>query len=161
MSAQVAMIMGSKSDWPIMEKAANILKEFEIPFEARVLSAHRTPDACGKYAEEARGRGVKVLIAGAGGAAALAGVLAAHSPLPVLGVPIPSPHLKGMDSLLSTVQMPKGIPVGSLAIGDAGVANAAILAASILALSDERVANKLDNFRKAQSEKVLATDLDY
>ena len=151
----VGILMGSKSDWGSMSPASEILKEFGIPHECRALSAHRAPDAVAEYAGSAEERGIKIIIAGAGGAAHLAGVLAAKTMLPVLGVPMESKALKGMDSLLSTVQMPKGVPVGTLAIGEAGAANAALLAVEILALSDAALRKKLKEFRKTQTEKVL------
>ena len=147
--------MGSASDWPIMQHAANQLESFDIEHEANVLSAHRTPDETLEYAATARERGLKCLIAGAGGAAHLAGVLAAKTTLPVLAVPIPSPHLQGLDSLLSMVQMPKGIPVATFAIGEAGAANAALFAIAMLATENPALAKKLDAFRKAQAKKVL------
>ena len=155
----VAVLMGSKSDWETMRHAVETLDEFGIPNEARVLSAHRTPDATADFARSAANRGLRVIIAGAGGAAHLAGVVAAHTMLPVLGVPIQSKALQGLDSLLSTAQMPGGIPVGTLAIGESGAKNAALLSAAILALSDEKVRNKLDAFRKKQSESVLTAKL--
>jgi len=154
----VAVIMGSKSDWDTMRNAVEILDELGVPNEARVLSAHRTPDATAEFARNAADRGLRVIIAGAGGAAHLAGVIAAHTWLPVLGVPIQS-KLQGLDSLLSTAQMPGGIPVGTLAIGEAGAKNAALLAAAILATSDETVGEKLQIFRRKQSEAVLAAKL--
>jgi 5-(carboxyamino)imidazole ribonucleotide mutase len=154
----VAIIMGSKSDWETMRHAVETLDELGVPSEAHVLSAHRTPDATAKFAREAAGRGLRVMIAGAGGAAHLAGVIAAHTWLPVLGVPMQS-ALQGLDSLLSTAQMPGGIPVGTLAIGNAGAKNAALLAAAIIALSDKKVRKKLEAFRKKQSESVLAQRL--
>ena len=154
----VAVIMGSKSDWDTMRNAVETLDELGVPNEARVLSAHRTPDATAEFARNAAGRGLRVIIAGAGGAAHLAGVIAAHTWLPVLGVPIQS-KLQGLDSLLSTAQMPGGIPVGTLAIGEAGAKNAALLAAAILATSDDTVREKLQAFRKKQSESVLAAKL--
>lgn len=154
----VAVIMGSKSDWETMRHAAETLDELGVPNEAHVLSAHRTPDATAEFARNAAGRGLRVIIAGAGGAAHLAGVIAAHTWLPVLGVPIQS-KLQGLDSLLSTAQMPGGIPVGTLAIGEAGAKNAALLAAAILATSDEATRAKLEAFRKKQSESVLAQQL--
>jgi len=154
----VAVIMGSKSDWDTMRNAVEILDELGVPNEARVLSAHRTPDATAEFARNAADRGLRVIIAGAGGAAHLAGVIAAHTWLPVLGVPIQS-KLQGLDSLLSTAQMPGGIPVGTLAIGEAGAKNAALLAAAILATSDETVREKLQIFRRKQSEAVLAAKL--
>jgi 5-(carboxyamino)imidazole ribonucleotide mutase len=154
----IAIIMGSKSDWETMQHAAETLDELGVPSEARVLSAHRTPDATAEFARNAAGRGLRVIIAGAGGAAHLAGVIAAHTWLPVLGVPIQS-KLQGLDSLLSTAQMPGGIPVGTLAIGEAGAKNAALLATAILATSDKMVRQKLEAFRKRQSEAVLAAKL--
>jgi 5-(carboxyamino)imidazole ribonucleotide mutase len=154
----VAILMGSKSDWETMRHAVEALDALGVPNEARVLSAHRTPEATTEFARKAAGRGIRVIIAGAGGAAHLAGVIAAHTLLPVLGVPIQS-KLNGLDSLLSTAQMPGGIPVGTLAIGDAGAKNAGLLAAAIIALSDENVGNKLKAFRKKQSESVLAAML--
>ena len=154
----VAVIMGSKSDWDTMRNAVEILDELGVPNEARVLSAHRTPDATAEFARNAADRGLRVIIAGAGGAAHLAGVIAAHTWLPVLGVPIQS-KLQGLDSLLSTAQMPGGIPVGTLAIGEAGAKNTALLAAAILATSDETVREKLQIFRRKQSEAVLAAKL--
>jgi len=159
MSSQplVAVIMGSRSDWPVMQHAAETLGKLEIAHESLVMSAHRTPDRAARFAAEARGRGLKVIIAGAGGAAHLAGVIASLTPLPVLGVPMESPALKGMDSLLSTVQMPAGIPVGTLAIGRAGAVNAALLAAAMLALSDETVAAALDDWRARQTAGVPET----
>ncbi len=151
--------MGSDSDWSVMQHAARRLREFEVPFEARVLSAHRTPEQAGRYAEEAADRGLRCLIAGAGGAAHLAGVLAAKTILPVLGVPMPSQHLQGLDSLLSTVQMPAGIPVATFAIGDAGAHNAALYAVAILALADLRLSERLRAFRRSQEERVLGVQL--
>jgi len=157
-SALVAVIMGSKSDWDTMRNAVETLDELGVPNEARVLSAHRTPDATAEFARSAADRGLRVIIAGAGGAAHLAGVIAAHTWLPVLGVPIQS-KLQGLDSLLSTAQMPGGIPVGTLAIGESGAKNAALLAAAILATSDKTVREKLQVFRRKQSEAVLAAKL--
>jgi 5-(carboxyamino)imidazole ribonucleotide mutase len=154
----VAIIMGSKSDWETMRHAVETLADLGVLNEARVLSAHRTPDATAEFARSAADRGVRVIIAGAGGAAHLAGVIAAHTWLPVLGVPIQS-KLQGLDSLLSTAQMPGGIPVGTLAIGEAGAKNAALLAAAILATSDKTLREKLQAFRKKQSEAVLAAKL--
>ena len=154
----VAIIMGSKSDWDTMRNAVETLDGLGVPNEARVLSAHRTPDATAEFARGAVDRGLRVIIAGAGGAAHLAGVIAAHTWLPVLGVPIQS-KLQGLDSLLSTAQMPGGIPVGTLAIGDAGAKNAALLAAAILATSDDAIRQKLEAFRRKQSETVLAAKL--
>jgi 5-(carboxyamino)imidazole ribonucleotide mutase len=146
--------MGSQSDWPVMQEAARMLETLGVAYEARIVSAHRTPDRLVEYAKSAKGRGLKVIIAGAGGAAHLPGMAASMTPLPGLGVPVQSKALKGLDSLLSIVQMPKGIPVGTLAIGEAGAANAGILAASIIALEDLGVAAKLDAFRAAQTESV-------
>jgi 5-(carboxyamino)imidazole ribonucleotide mutase len=154
----VAVIMGSKSDWETMKNAVETLDELGVPCEARVLSAHRTPEATTEFARGAADRGLRVIIAGAGGAAHLAGVVAAHTWLPVLGVPIQS-KLQGLDSLLSTAQMPGGIPVGTLAIGDAGAKNAALLAVAILATSDNALREKLEAFRRKQSETVLAAKL--
>ena len=153
----VGIIMGSRSDWPTMTKAAEILTELSVPYEAKVVSAHRTPDRLVEYAKSARSRGLQVIIAGAGGAAHLPGMVASMTSLPVLGVPVKSSTLSGWDSLLSIVQMPKGIPVGTLAIGEAGAANAGILAASILAGNDEALLKRLDAFRKAQTDSVTET----
>lgn len=155
----VGIVMGSSSDWEIMQHAVNQLKAFGIPYEARVMSAHRTPDLALEYSASAESRGLKAIIAGAGGAAHLAGVLAAKTILPVLGVPIPSKYLKGQDSLYSIVQMPKGIPVATFAIGEAGAANAALFAVAMLALEDAAVAQKLHDFRRQQAEAVLAAQL--
>jgi 5-(carboxyamino)imidazole ribonucleotide mutase len=152
----VGILMGSRSDWELMSHAAKTLDELGIAHEVSAISAHRAPDALTAYCETARDRGLKVLIAGAGLAAALPGVAAAKTPLPVLGVPLPSPALGGMDALLSIVQMPPGIPVGTLAIGKAGAINAALLAAAILALSDERIRAALDAYRAKQTATVLA-----
>jgi len=152
---QVAIIMGSDSDWPVMQAAAKMLADFGIAYEAKVVSAHRTPDLMFEFAENAIDQGFKVIIAGAGGAAHLPGMVAAKTTLPVLGVPVPSKHLQGQDSLLSIVQMPKGIPVATFAIGEAGAANAGLFAASILAISDATLAAKLVAFRSTQTEKVL------
>lgn len=153
----VGVIMGSQSDWPVMKKACDILDQLGVAFEARIVSAHRTPDRLFEYAKAAKGRGLKVIIAGAGGAAHLPGMAASMTPLPVLGVPVQSRALNGIDSLLSIAQMPKGIPVGTLAIGEAGAANAGILAASIIALEQPGVATKLDAFRASQSAAVQET----
>ena len=147
--------MGSASDWETMKPAAKILEEFGVAYEAKAMSAHRTPAAVMAWTGAAKANGMKAIIAAAGGAAHLAGVVAAHTTLPVLGVPMPSKHLGGLDSLLSTVQMPKGIPVATLAIGEAGAANAALFAVAILALSDPAIARKLDEFRAKQTEAVL------
>ena len=154
----VGIIMGSTSDWETMEHASNILTSLNVPHETRVVSAHRTPDLLFEYASTAEERGIEVIIAGAGGAAHLPGMTASKSVLPVLGVPVESKVLKGLDSLLSIAQMPGGIPVGTLAIGKAGAINAALLAASILALSDPGLAKRLEAFREAQTAKVLADD---
>ncbi|MBR9833705.1 MAG: 5-(carboxyamino)imidazole ribonucleotide mutase [Alphaproteobacteria bacterium] len=146
--------MGSQSDWPVMQLACDILEELGVSYEARIVSAHRTPERLVEYAQGAKARGLQVIIAGAGGAAHLPGMTAAMTPLPVLGVPVKSRTLNGVDSLLSIAQMPKGIPVGTLAIGDAGAANAGLLAASIIALQDEAVAEKLAAYRAAQTASV-------
>jgi 5-(carboxyamino)imidazole ribonucleotide mutase len=152
--APVGLIMGSKSDWDTMKAAAEVLDALGVAYEAKVVSAHRTPKRLYDYATSAKARGLKVIIAGAGGAAHLPGMAASMTPLPVLGVPVKSKELKGLDSLLSIVQMPKGVPVGTLAIGEAGAANAGIMAASILALNDDMLAQRLDAFRAAQTEAV-------
>lgn len=157
--ALVAVIMGSKSDWETMRQADELLTKFDVPHECRVLSAHRTPVQTAEYVGKAESRGIEVIIAAAGGAAHLAGVCAAHTILPVLGVPMESASLKGMDSLLSTVQMPGGIPVGTLAIGPAGARNAALLAVAILANSRPELREKLRRFRAEQREKVLRETL--
>lgn len=153
---KVGIIMGSKSDWPTMKNAADMLDKFGIVYETTVVSAHRTPHLLAEYAGNAASRGLKVIIAGAGGAAHLPGMAAAFTSLPVLGVPVQSKALKGIDSLLSIVQMPKGVAVGTLAIGDAGAANAGLLAAQILATSDDSLLAKIDVFRKEQTDSVLA-----
>ena len=158
--ARVAIIMGSTSDWDSMRQASDILTELEVAHENRVLSAHRTPDALAAYIGDAEARGVRVFIAGAGGAAHLAGVIAAQTLLPVLGVPMQSKALNGLDSLLSIVQMPKGIPVASLAIGDAGAGNAGLLAAQILSLSDPDLAERLKAHRARQAARVLEQTLE-
>jgi 5-(carboxyamino)imidazole ribonucleotide mutase len=155
MKPTVGIVMGSTSDWETMKAAARMLEEFGIPYEAKAMSAHRTPKAVAAWTEGAAGHGMKVIIAAAGGAAHLAGVVAAHTTLPVLGVPMESKHLKGLDSLLSTVQMPKGIPVATFAIGEAGAANAALFAVALLALSDSGMQKKLSEFRTKQTEAVL------
>jgi 5-(carboxyamino)imidazole ribonucleotide mutase len=154
-SRKVGLVMGSNSDWDVMRAAAEQLEHFGIDFEARVVSAHRTPDLLFEYASSARHRGLACIIAGAGGAAHLPGMLAAKTTIPVLGVPVQSRHLKGMDSLLSIVQMPKGVPVATFAIGAAGAANAALFAVSLLALNDAEIARKLDQFRAEQTEMAL------
>jgi 5-(carboxyamino)imidazole ribonucleotide mutase len=151
----VGIIMGSKSDWPTMEEAAKILDHFGIVYEVEVVSAHRTPDKMVKYAESAQTRGLRIIIAGAGGAAHLPGMVAAKTGLPVLGVPIKSQSLNGLDSLLSIAQMPAGIPVATFAIGEAGAKNAGLFAVAILALHDETIARKLEKFRAAQTKVVL------
>lgn len=155
----VAIIMGSDSDWPVMKNAAQMLADFGVAYEAKVVSAHRTPDLMFTFAETAASQGYQVIIAGAGGAAHLPGMVAAKTTLPVLGVPVPSKHLQGQDSLLSIVQMPKGIPVATFAIGDAGAANAGLFAVSILANHDADLARQLAAFRAKQSEKVHAMEL--
>ena len=157
--AAVAIIMGSDSDWPVMKAAAQMLADLGVAYEARVVSAHRTPDLMFEFAATAEANGYKVIIAGAGGAAHLPGMVAAKTALPVLGVPVPSRHLQGQDSLLSIVQMPKGVPVATFAIGEAGAANAGIFAASILAVTDSALAAKLQAFRTKQADKVLAMQL--
>ena len=154
-SPRVGLVMGSSSDWSVMEAAAQMLDKLSIPYEAQVVSAHRTPDRLFEYAQTARARGLACIIAGAGGAAHLPGMLAAKTTVPVLGVPVPSRYLKGMDSLLSIVQMPKGIPVATFAIGEAGAANAALFAAAMLAESDPGLAKRLDAFRADQQQAVL------
>ncbi|TPV92363.1 MAG: 5-(carboxyamino)imidazole ribonucleotide mutase [Myxococcales bacterium FL481] len=158
-SPRVGILMGSASDWPVVQHASAMLKRFDITHEARVLSAHRTPKQACEYAETAEARGIKVLICAAGGAAHLAGVIAAHTHLPVLGVPMKGWAVEGMDALLSTVQMPAGIPVASLAIGKAGAKNAALFAVSILALEDSAMRERYLAFRREQSDSVLATEL--
>jgi len=155
----VGIVMGSASDWEVMQHAVRRLEEFGIPCEAKVISAHRSPDLAHQYAREARSRGLACLIAAAGGAAHLAGVMAAGTTLPVLGVPMPTKHLQGMDSLLSTVQMPAGIPVATFAIGEAGAHNAALFAVAILARTDASLAKKLADFRAEQEAKVRETKL--
>jgi 5-(carboxyamino)imidazole ribonucleotide mutase len=170
-SPRIGIVMGSDSDWPVMQAAARILDEFGVPYEARVVSAHRTPDLLFEYALLARKQGLAAIIAGAGGAAHLPGMLAAKTTVPVLGVPVPSKHLKGMDSLLSIVQMPRGVPVATFAIGESGAANAALFAVAMLAcgedglgreLADKRVlslSKQLDDFRQRQADKVLGMQL--
>ena len=156
---QVGIIMGSNSDWNVMQHAAAFLQQFGVAFECKVVSAHRTPDLMFEYAEQARGRGLKAILAGAGGAAHLPGMVAAKTTLPVLGVPVPSKYLRGEDSLLSIVQMPKGVPVATFAIGEAGAANAALFAISLLANENAELAAQLDAFRQKQTDTVLAMDL--
>lgn len=155
----VAIMMGSKTDLPVMEEAANTLKEFGVRYEIKVLSAHRTPKETCEYAESFRSKGGKIFICGAGVSAALSGVVSAHTTLPVIGVPIDSSPLGGMDALLSTVQMPPGVPVGAVAIGKPGAKNAALLALRILSLSDKSIEKKLEDFREEQRQKILKTDL--
>lgn len=156
---RIGLVMGSNSDWDVMQHAADILGQFDIPFETKVVSAHRTPDLLYDYAATARERGLACIIAGAGGAAHLPGMLAAKCTIPVLGVPVPSRYLKGMDSLLSIVQMPRGVPVATFAIGEAGAANAALYAASILSVTDSAIADRLGSFRRELQDSVLAMDL--
>ncbi|MBC7785813.1 MAG: 5-(carboxyamino)imidazole ribonucleotide mutase [Burkholderiales bacterium] len=160
MNPQVGIIMGSKSDWETMRHASEILTQFGVAHERKIVSAHRTPDLLFEYAGQAQGRGIKVIIAGAGGAAHLPGMCASKTVLPVLGVPVQSKALSGLDSLLSIAQMPAGIPVGTLAIGEAGAKNAALMAISILALSDQAMSLKLKNFRDTQTATILAEKLD-
>ena len=155
--ADVAIVMGSQSDWPTMQCAVSVLEDLGVSHEARIVSAHRTPDRLHAFGKGAAEEGFKVVIAGAGGAAHLPGMIAALTHLPVLGVPVQSKALNGMDSLLSIVQMPAGVPTGTLAIGEAGATNAGLLAASILALSDERLAQRLKDYRAAQTDRVTQT----
>lgn len=159
-SPQVGIIMGSQSDWPTMKHAAETLEALGISYEKRIVSAHRTPDRLVEYATTARDRGLSIIIAGAGGAAHLPGMAAAMTPLPVFGVPIESKSLKGQDSLLSIVQMPGGVPVGTLAIGKAGAINAALLSGSVLALQNEDIAESLDNWRQKQTDAVAIEPVD-
>ena len=156
---KIAIMMGSRTDLPVMEETAKILKEFEVLYEMKVLSAHRTPKETAHYAEELKGRGVEVVICGAGGSAALAGVVAAHTSLPVIGVPVES-VLNGLDSLLSTVQMPPGVPVGAVAIGKGGAKNAGLLALRILALGDKKLAEKMEDYRESLRQKTLEQKVD-
>lgn len=156
----VGIIMGSQSDWPVMKNAADTLDRLGVAYEAKIVSAHRTPDRLVSYAKEAKERGLQVIIAGAGGAAHLPGMAASMTPLPVFGVPVESRALKGQDSLLSIVQMPAGVPVGTLAIGRAGAVNAALLAGSVIALQDDAVATALDEFRAAQTAAVADEPVD-
>src|SRR6187455_3371521 len=155
----VGVVMGSQSDWDVMQNAARVLKDFGVPYEHKVVSAHRTPDAMFEYAAQARTRGLQCIIAGAGGAAHLPGMIAAKTTLPVLGVPVPSRHLQGLDSLLSIVQMPRGVPVATFAIGEAGAVNAALFAVSMLAIDDASLAQKLTKFRRDQEAAVAAMQL--
>lgn len=160
----IGLVMGSDSDWPVLQAAARTLKEHGVPYEAKVVSAHRTPDLLFEYAATARERGLRAIIAGAGGAAHLPGMVAAKTTLPVLGVPIPSRHLKGVDSLLSIVQMPKGVPVATFAIGEVGAANAALFAVSLLSVAQDddapRYRQQLDDFRTHERDRVLALQLE-
>ncbi|MCC6238707.1 MAG: 5-(carboxyamino)imidazole ribonucleotide mutase [Phycisphaerales bacterium] len=156
----VAVIMGSKSDWETMRHAAQMLEQFEVPHETKIVSAHRTPDRLAEFSRQAQQRGVQVIIAGAGGAAHLPGMCAAQTPLPVLGVPVQSHALNGMDSLLSIVQMPAGVPVGTLAIGKAGAINAALMAVAILALARPELMARLNQYRQQQTQTVLQTELE-
>jgi 5-(carboxyamino)imidazole ribonucleotide mutase len=156
----VAIIMGSNSDWPTMKNAAQVLADFEVPYKAEVISAHRTPDKMMTFAENAAKAGYQVIIAGAGGAAHLPGMVASKTILPVLGVPVATKHLQGQDSLLSIVQMPKGVPVATFAIGDAGATNAGLFAVSLLANQNKELSEKLKSFRQQQIEKVNAMELD-
>ncbi len=151
----VGIVMGSDSDWEVMQHAARRLTEFEVNYEARVVSAHRTPDLLYRYAEDAPGRGLRCIIAGAGGAAHLPGMIAAKTTIPVLGVPVPTKHLQGLDSLLSIVQMPAGIPVATFAIGNAGAGNAGLYAVAILALNDNDLSERLEEFRRTQEKRAL------
>src|SRR5210317_475996 len=156
----VAVVMGSESDWPIMKHSVERLEQFEVPYTTKVVSAHRTPDLLADFAKSARQQGIACIIAGAGGAAHLPGMLAANTTVPVLGVPVPSKYLNGQDSLLSIVQMPKGVPVATFAIGEAGAINAALFAASILAVNNGEIAKKLKLFREDQEKKVLSMQLE-
>jgi 5-(carboxyamino)imidazole ribonucleotide mutase len=155
----VSILMGSASDWEVMKQVAQQLRDFGVPYDARVISAHRSPDLLFEYIKDVSEQGVRCFIAGAGGAAHLAGVIAGKTTLPVLGVPMPSKYLKGLDSLLSVVQMPKGIPVATFAIGEAGAANAGLFAVAMLALNDAGIAQRLQEFRRKQAEAVKATTL--
>ena len=157
----VGVVMGSNSDWEVMKNACQQLNDLGIAYEAKVVSAHRTPDLLYQYTEQARERGLKCIIAGAGGAAHLPGMLAAKTTLPILGVPVNSRYLKGLDSLLSIVQMPKGIPVATFAIGEAGAANAGLYAASLLSVNDNKIADQLQNFREKQAQTVLEMELPH
>ena len=155
----IGIVMGSQSDWNVMQHAVNLLEQFGVPCETKVVSAHRTPDLLYRYAEQAAARGLKCIIAGAGGSAHLPGMLAAKTIVPVLGVPVTSRHLQGLDSLLSIVQMPKGVPVATFAVGEAGAANAGLFAVAMLACEDAKLAKKLTVFRKKQTAKVRAMKL--
>lgn len=155
----ISVVMGSSSDWDVMQHAVAVLKEFDVPHEAKIVSAHRTPDLLFQFAEQAQSRGIQCIIAGAGGAAHLPGMIAAKTTLPVLGVPVNSKYLKGLDSMLSIVQMPKGIPVATFAIGEAGAANAGLFAVALLANHDSVLRSKLTTFRQRQTETVLSATL--
>jgi 5-(carboxyamino)imidazole ribonucleotide mutase len=155
----VGIVMGSSSDWDVMQHAARVLEEFAVAYESRIVSAHRTPDLLFEYGASAARRGLGCIIAGAGGAAHLPGMMAAKTIVPVLGVPVPSRHLQGLDSLLSIVQMPRGVPVATFAIGEAGAANAGLHAVAMLARNDRKLAHKLEAFRRSQTDTVLATRL--
>lgn len=155
----VSVVMGSSSDWNVMQHAVSVLKDFDVPYEARVVSAHRTPDTMFEFAETAAGRGIQCIIAGAGGAAHLPGMIAAKTTVPVLGVPVNSRYLKGLDSLLSIVQMPKGVPVATFAIGEAGAANAALFAVAVLSNEDSQLRQRLSTFRDKQADSVAAMQL--
>lgn len=155
----VSVVMGSTSDWEVMQHAVAALKEFDVPHETKVVSAHRTPDLLFQFAGEAKARGIQCIIAGAGGAAHLPGMIAAKTPVPVLGVPVNSKYLKGLDSLLSIVQMPKGIPVATFAIGEAGAANAGLFAVALLAVNDSELSAQLNEYRRKQTESVLNAGL--
>ena len=159
MQPLVGVVMGSDSDWEVMQRVAEQLAAFDVPHESRVVSAHRTPDLLFEYAAGARGRGLRCIIAGAGGAAHLPGMLAAKTSLPVLGVPVPGKHLQGLDSLLSIVQMPAGVPVATFAVGAPGATNAGLFAVALLAATDARLAERLDGFRRSQTDRVLALKL--
>ncbi len=159
MKPLISIVMGSKSDWDVMQHAVKILDEFHIVYEARVISAHRTPDVMFDFAEQAKGRGIQCIIAGAGGAAHLPGMIAAKTTLPVLGVPVNSKHLQGLDSLLSIVQMPKGIPVATFAIGEAGAANAGLFAVALLAVYNSELSAQLSAYRQQQADSVMASEL--
>jgi 5-(carboxyamino)imidazole ribonucleotide mutase len=160
MSIDVAIIMGSKSDWDIMSHSANILTQFNIAHESKVISAHRTPELLDEYCSEAKQKGVKIFITGAGLAAALPGVVAAKTTLPVIGVPLEASSLEGLDALLSIVQMPPGIPVGTMTIGKAGAINAALYATAILALQDETIREKIQSYRDEKAQKIIDTNLE-
>ena len=155
----IGVVMGSQSDWPVMQHSHDILTRFDVPHECKVVSAHRTPDLLFEYAANASARGLQAIIAGAGGAAHLPGMLASKTTIPVLGVPVPSKHLQGQDSLLSIVQMPKGVPVATFAIGDAGAANAALFAIAMLANHDDLLSKRLEEFRQEQQKTAMSSEL--